>query len=368
MNASDFNRRILLVVTGLTPQVVTETLYALAISEQQKFVPTEIHVITTAEGAQIARLSLLDAQTGKFNELCRDYNLTEITFSSSNIHVIPDKNGKPLLDIRTPDDNLCAADFISQIVRNFCSEDNTALHVSIAGGRKSMGFFIGYALSLFGRSQDTLSHVLVNQPFESLNDFFYPPKDGRVLYDRNQRPAHTDDAYIMLADIPFVRLRGGVPASLLSGNASFAETVDEIQSGLNFINLNFNIKQHSICCGEQWIKLPPSLFSFYFWLAKRSVAGLACNGAISWREANHLDFLSIYAEVVGGLSAHLDAAKKSLEKGFENGEFFEQKASKINAILKKNIPLNASAYMVLTSGTKTNKKYGLKITADFISY
>lgn len=37
-----------------------------------------------------------------------------------------------------------------------------------------MGFFVGYALSLFGRAQDRLSHVLVSDPFESLTDFYYP--------------------------------------------------------------------------------------------------------------------------------------------------------------------------------------------------
>ena len=41
-------RRILLAVTGLSPQVVTETLYALGVAEQGEaaFLPTDIHLIT----------------------------------------------------------------------------------------------------------------------------------------------------------------------------------------------------------------------------------------------------------------------------------------------------------------------------------
>ena len=50
-----------------------------------------------------------------------------------------------------------------------------SLHVSIAGGRKTMGFYVGYALSLFARDQDRLSHVLVPPSLESRQDFFYPP-------------------------------------------------------------------------------------------------------------------------------------------------------------------------------------------------
>ena len=47
-----YPRRILLAVTGLSPQIVTETLHALAVGGEQPFVPTEIHLITTAEGAE----------------------------------------------------------------------------------------------------------------------------------------------------------------------------------------------------------------------------------------------------------------------------------------------------------------------------
>ncbi len=362
-----FSRRVLLLVTGLTPQVVTETLYALAVSAEQKFVPTEIHVITTVEGAQRARLTLLDLREGQFHALCREYALPAIRFSESNIHVIPDPTGQPLADIRTPEDNLRAADYITHLVQDLCSDDQAALHVSIAGGRKSMGFFVGYALSLFGRSQDALSHVLVNDPFESLPDFFFPPSLGRVLHARDGRPAHTDDARIMLADIPFVRLRGGVPSSLLSGNTSFAETVNGFQSGLNFVQLKIDIANRAISCGGKWITLAPSLFTFYLWLAKRCLDSLPEGGTLCWRDANHQDFLRVYAQVVGSNTAHYEVASQSLSNGFENGEFFEQKASKINALIRKALPLDAQAYQIVPFGKKPFKKYGLRLIAEQIS-
>lgn len=37
-----------------------------------------------------------------------------------------------------------------------------------------MGYYLGYALSLYGRAQDRLSHVLVTERYESLRDFFIP--------------------------------------------------------------------------------------------------------------------------------------------------------------------------------------------------
>ena len=47
-----------------------------------------------------------------------------------------------------------------------------------------MGFYLGYALSLYSRAQDRLSHVLVNSPFESHSEFFYPTPESRVIHRR----------------------------------------------------------------------------------------------------------------------------------------------------------------------------------------
>lgn len=365
MIPSSFPRRILLAVTGLTPQVVTETLYAMAVQAEDKFIPTEVHVITTQEGSERARLSLLDPLTGQFHAFCKDYGISGVSFPLENIHVIENGAGNALADIRSPEDNLRAADYIMHFVRDFCRDETSALHVSIAGGRKSMGFFVGYALSLFGRAQDALSHVLVNDPFESLPEFFFPPFEGKVLYSRSGRPVHTSDARIMLADIPFVRLRGGIPSCLQDSRVSFHQTVEGIQSNLKFISLSFDSTKTSICCGGKWIKLPPGLFAFYLWLARRHVDAFPDDGLIRWQDANHEDYLKIYTEVAGPMSATVEKARTSLKDGFERG-FFEQKSSKINRILKQELPLEASIYQVATFGEKPYKRYGLRLTQDQI--
>lgn len=364
MTPTQYSRRILLLVTGLTPQVVTETLYALAVQAEEKFIPTEIHVISTEEGAERARLSLLDPSSGQFHALCNDYGLHDILFTPQYIHIIEDCSGKPLTDIRTPEDNLRAADYIMHFVRNFCSDESSVLHVSIAGGRKSMGFFAGYALSLFGRTQDRLSHVLVNDPFESLQDFYFPPAQGRVLNTRNNRPVHTSDARIMLADIPFVRLRGGMPQDLQDKRVSFHEAIEGVQSGLHFVSLAFDLPNKSVRCGGKSVNLPPQLLAFYLWLARRHVM-TAGKGAIRWQEADHHDFLKVYAEITGVMSANFEKTKQALSKGFER-QFFEEKKAKINSIFEKQLPLEASFYQIETFGERPYKKYGLKLAPEQI--
>ena len=49
-------RKILLAVTGLSPQIVTETLYALAVGQETPWVPDDIQLITRCEGAERAWL------------------------------------------------------------------------------------------------------------------------------------------------------------------------------------------------------------------------------------------------------------------------------------------------------------------------
>lgn len=155
-----FPRRILQSVTGLSSQVVTETLYALAVSAKQPFVATEIRLITTAEGAERARLSLLSEDRGWFKRIRDDYALPEIAFDSALIHMLRDAEGMPIADIRTPEDKLRCAEFITETVRAFTADSRAQAHVSNTDGRKTMDFFFGYAHSPKSRAiQDVFCDV-----------------------------------------------------------------------------------------------------------------------------------------------------------------------------------------------------------------
>lgn len=83
-------RRILLAVSGLSPQVITETLYGLAVAptESERFIPDEIHVVTTAQGADRIKLLLLSKKPGWFHRMRHDFNLPEILFDATTIHTV----------------------------------------------------------------------------------------------------------------------------------------------------------------------------------------------------------------------------------------------------------------------------------------
>jgi len=260
-----------LIPSGLTPQVVTETLYAM--HQQGQALPEQIHILTTAEGYQRARLTLIN--DGWLARFYNDYHLPKPDFSERHIHILQQANGEPLADIRTQTDNQAMADGITEWIRTLTADPDTSLHVSIAGGRKTMGFYAGYALSLYGRSQDRLSHVLISADYESHPQFYYPTPYSQVIYgnDPTRKPLDTQNAEVMLAEIAFVRLRHGLDAALLQGKSSFSASVAKAQQSIGPAHLSIDLKQRSIKAQDSLIKLTPADLAFYSWLLKRQLAG-----------------------------------------------------------------------------------------------
>ena len=359
-----FNRRILLAVTGMSPQIVTETLYALCMTQRPAFVPTEIHILSTQEGINRARLTLLEPDTGHFHRMCAEYGLSGITFDESCLHVIHDAAGNALNDIQTPQQNELAADQITAFVRRFTADDDSALHVSIAGGRKSMGFFMGYAMSLFGRVQDRLSHVLVSSDFENLTDFYFPPVKSIVLNTRVGKPVSTADAQVMLAEIPFVRLRNGLPSNLLSGDSSFSETVETAQRHLSNPVLTIDVTSRTVHCLDTPVKLEPQLFAWLRWLAEARKNGQGDEGFFERQNWDKEGFLRIYRLVNGGMSS--DTTEQMLRSEGNDAtsdclKFFDEKNSNINKALKKALGAASGPYEIASKGQRPKIKKGLSL-------
>ena len=312
-NPENYPRRILVAVTGMSPQIVTETLYAIAVEEAPQFTPTEVRLITTQQGAEKAKRSLLHEDRW-FHRLRKDYSLPSIAFSPEQIHVLRDASGNPLDDIRSVEDNTAAADAITEFMRELTSDDNSALHVSIAGGRKTMGFYLGYALSLYGRIQDRLSHVLVSPPYESHPGFFYPTPKSELIQDRNGERQDARDAQVTLAEIPFVRMREGLDPKLTEGTASFSGAVADAQRALPPLALELDPTSRSVTIAGETFQLPANSFALYWMLAERLLDG---RDGVHWSEAQYeREFLSYYSRLVKTMSMGYERAEEAAERGF----------------------------------------------------
>lgn len=345
-------RKILIAVTGMSPQIVTETLYALI--TQKKWLPDEVHVLTTGVGAENIRSALFD--NGHFVRFCADYAPEGIVFTSENIHLIRDAAGNVLDDIRTPEENNLAADMIVRFIHDCCRAEDTALHVSIAGGRKSMGFYIGYALSLFGRTQDSLSHVLINTPFEGNRDFFFPPQVPQIITTA-QGEISTDKAEVMLADIPFVRMRDGMPNLALDANWTYGQAVAQTQLQWEDWRLEIDVDAQLLRFGDTPpLKLSPQLFALY-----AAMVALYEEGKTISKE--NMDLLARY---FGRFYS-----KEYAENGERYGDFLAQEgyeemqrilregSARIFKALDKHLGAPAEKFRISSSGKNTAKVYGL---------
>lgn len=225
-------REIFVFVVGTSPQVITETVYALGISKPSVFLD-EIYVITTATGKKNVVDSIIKRNI--IQELIKEYGFPPINFTVDNILVPKYRNGIEIDDICSYEDNEIMGDLITSFIREKTLDPKNRLHCSIAGGRKTMSFYLGSALQLFGRPWDKLNHVIVTSEFESNPDFFYKPKKNRQLSYRTKEGRdiflNTKDAKIMLAELPFIRLGRKLP---LRGN-SFRELVGEGQKEIDLL-------------------------------------------------------------------------------------------------------------------------------------
>ncbi|TMQ76011.1 CRISPR-associated ring nuclease Csm6 [Candidatus Accumulibacter phosphatis] len=343
--------------------------YALAVAPTASpFIPTEIHLISTRSGAEKARLALLSEEPGWFHRLSRDYALPTIHFSADTIHVLEDVNGKPLEDIRSPEDNRRAADGITGIIREFTADPDCALHVSIAGGRKTMGFFLGYALSLYGRPQDKLSHVLVSEPFEASLGFYYPTPASHVLEMPGGRLVDSAQAQITLAELPFVSLRHGLPEALLTGRASYNETVEAARHALAPAELQIDLEARRVRAAGKIFALPPAELALLSVFARRALRGEAPLPAPA-KELADADWKKRYLvelRWIAGPMKDLDETERALRKGMDGG-YFSAHLSKLKKILRRELGPAAEPYLISDGGSRP-RRYSLGLRPAAVSY
>mgnify|MGYP001405780248 CR=1 FL=1 len=206
----------LLAVTGLSPAIVTETVWALA-QEKKRVLPERVVFITTFVGAEKIQQQLfsrLPAFGGKtaWEALRAALKAKDHELIAEAPRVIGQANRKTgtfdgLADIVTREQNDLAAAFILEQVRQVVTNPDTHLVASIAGGRKTMGALLHAAVTLIGRETDRLTHVLVDAPYETMPGFFFPGQPGPALKDREGKDHPPAIAGVHLADVPFVPLR-----------------------------------------------------------------------------------------------------------------------------------------------------------------
>ena len=246
-------REVFIFIAGTTPQVITETICVLC-RDEVPVCPEELYIITTAAGRKRIKETLCGE--GILNRLAAECGMPPIPLEEASFIVPAGISGAPLGDIQSASENELMGDCIMSFIREKSADSAARLHCSLAGGRKTMSFYLGAALQLFGRPWDKLYHVLVSPEFEANPHFFYKPKADTVI-EHNGVKLNTGDAEIVLAELPFIRLRDKLPL----GETSFRKLVIEGQQEIDIAavqpGLRISLHEGMVYVGRKTVRLQP---------------------------------------------------------------------------------------------------------------
>ncbi|PCH54242.1 MAG: TIGR02584 family CRISPR-associated protein [Flavobacteriaceae bacterium] len=239
-------KHIALFVIGHSPALVTETLAASTSNP-----PQSIKICTTQSGAKILRERFFD--DGGWAQFQAVYPCYQGTSFDTNSIISPEG----LDDIRNAQENQIISQAILEMVQE-AAQNTSMISASIAGGRKTMGYLLGFAMSIFGRAQDRLTHVLVPAEWERDRNFLFPQP-----LDANQ---------ITLVDIPFVRLGNYLKPAI--AKAHVETIVASAQTAIDMAALHtveLRIRSRDLVYLGHTINLPEREFSILQFFAQQKL-------------------------------------------------------------------------------------------------
>ncbi|MEO5348320.1 MAG: CRISPR-associated ring nuclease Csm6 [Magnetococcus sp. YQC-3] len=298
----------LVVVTGLTPQVITEALYALQI--QEGCVVQRISVLTTPEGAEAVQNALMLTRDTPLERFCRDYGIVRrsIQFDRQDIYRIwPSRSVGSSLEP-------ASLDTLMSWLAEWCAPDKLPVTACVAGGRKDMAVLFSQIFSLLARQEDRLVHLFVPKIFENLAEFFYPPPEPVALTVHRSGGVtflNSTEARVELMEIPLIRLRSMLDAETLAGVVPLTVARQRVQHKLDELDLTvcLLLQSRSVIYRGHAVSLPPREFSLLLFFARARQQGWGDKG---WIAGMHLDDPDLLL---------------NLEKAYRNvtaAEFFEK--------------------------------------------
>lgn len=364
-------KNVLLAVSGLSPQVITETLYAL--HQQQKRIDA-VHIVTTRPGKEKINAFLLSPADGRYCQYLKEYGIdsSAIDFGFHNIHTIKNGHAVEIDDIEGEEENEMLLKKCLELAFALTRDPDTAVFFSIAGGRKTMSASLTLAAQMYGRPQDRLYHVLVSPEFESNRDFYYPPRKSvaiEITDKKGQRSLkETRYAKVTLVPIPFVSVRDRIADDLLKQPSDPATlmlslvreesprlTVDLVNAKITYKNLEMDMMPARL-----------ALYAFFAMLKKNCSKDVKnctncseCYISFEGIEDAKDGIAALYRKIPG--SRDLSEMSRTGIKALDIDNFRSAR-SKIGKDLARGFGLYATYDLAIEPfGKKPNTRYGLPI-------
>lgn len=317
---------VFLCLVGSTPAVLTESVWALAV-RNPLLVPDRIIAVTTTSGRKHLVRQLFDEGHwgGMLEALRRKYPKIR---GKLNFGPIPEclrcitnvERTRELDDVRTREDNLAVAEFLMELVRGITENADTRLIVSLAGGRKTTGALLHSVMTLLGRQDDLLTHVLVSEPWMTLPGFVYPGCPGAFRDPSTGRKLDSRSAQIELAEVPFVPLRYLFAKELHRTAGGFARLMAEVRGravgGGALFRVRITPANGTLHINDREVVLGPNPFLVYLFFCVRARDGR--EAASSYKEvgdelpgvhAAHAQAHPVARWTKAALRSHLDPSE-----------------------------------------------------------
>ncbi len=182
---------------------------------------------------------------------------------------------------------------------------------------------------------------MVNEPFQDNLDFFYSrPEPERIKI--NNAYYSTDEAQIILSDIPYVRMSNQVPEALLEGKVGFQETVEIIQRFAQPETISIDITKREVKLNGMTVPMSDADLTTYLWMCERKVAGEP--SLIPDEDAFVPDYLKVYDKIVTDLSGMYQRAKEIAmgKKAEDQKKWFQQRKSKVKKSIENLLGKHAA--------------------------
>ncbi len=369
-------KNTLLAVCGLSPQVITEALYAL---HQEGRRVDAIRIITTRDGKDSINEQLLSAADGRYYQYLRDYGIDrgQIDFHAGHVHVVTDEDGREIDDIVDEDDNERFLKKCLELAFALTSDSEGSVFFLVAGGRKTMSSCLTAAAQMYGRPQDRIYHVLVSPEFEGNRDFFYPPPAPIEIELTDKKGERfiksTSYAKVNLISMPFVSIRERLSEEWLK------DPQDPVSLMLSLVRepkavLTVNIPDKKLIFKNMELDLPPVLLSIYAFFARQK---RDCHLEKTSCRSCHECFVTIediYAaqEKIAELYRRIirnDPPSVHADKGIFNlqAEDFNAYKSKLRKKIGQRFGLHILPKIEITSvGQRPDTRFGIRLDGERI--
>jgi CRISPR-associated protein (TIGR02584 family) len=275
---------VLLSLVGTAPAVLSETVWALA-TQADPVIPDRVIAMTTSTGSTQLKEKLFN--DGHWVQMLEDLKVRGIETEGKlrfgpigdSIRVFPDvTRSRELDDIRTAEDNEAVAEFCMETIRGFVENDSTRLIVSIAGGRKTTSALLYSVMSLLGRAEDQIQHILVDEHWVFQPDFMYPSCSGVFVDKLTGKSLSSDDATLQIVDVPFVPLRYLFERDLQRSAGSFVSLINQVRARTinvtDDLDVQLSTSTGGVLISGVALNLSPNEFLLYLFFARRAAEGL----------------------------------------------------------------------------------------------